>query len=106
MPSSVAVAILRGDPPMVFVADDLPTLNWVLALRLIGRLTPSEIEPRVRSQLRQALLDERWGDAVALWIEHVDHDGIDVYESHPFHAAEDVESAVHEMQFLPLFADG
>jgi hypothetical protein len=27
----IACAVVRDDPPQVFVAEDLETLNWVLA---------------------------------------------------------------------------
>lgn len=38
MAQSVACAVVRDDPPQVFIAEDQDTLNWVLALRLITPL--------------------------------------------------------------------
>lgn len=43
MPRSVACAVVHDEPPTVFVAEDLETLNWVLALNLIARTRGSEI---------------------------------------------------------------
>ena len=36
MTRSVAGAVVRDDPPQVFVADDQETLNWVIALHLVA----------------------------------------------------------------------
>ena len=37
MGTVVACAVVRDDPPRVFVAEDLDTLNWVLANQLVAR---------------------------------------------------------------------
>lgn len=68
MPRSVACAVVREDPPQVFVAEDLETLNWVLALKLIARMPGREVPEALVQPLRAALLDEQWGEAVALWM--------------------------------------
>ena len=36
MGTVVACAVVRDDPPRVFVAEDLDTLNWVLANQLVA----------------------------------------------------------------------
>lgn len=105
MPRSVAIAVIKGDFPEVYVADGIATLNWVIALKVIARLSKADLGEGIRDQLQQALLDERWGDAVELWIDKVDGDGIDVYESYELFTGNDVASAAHEMQFLPLFEE-
>ena len=102
MPRSVACAVVREDPPQVFVADDIETLNWVLALKLIASIPGSEVPEEVRRPLREALLDEQWGDAVSLWMQ-VRPGEVDVYPSHEFHTLDDVELAAQELQFSPLF---
>jgi hypothetical protein len=100
----VACAVVRDEPPVVFLADDLDTLNWVLALKLIARTPGGEVPDGARQPLRDALIEERWGDAVALWMQL--HEGaIDVYETHAHHSADDVELAADELQFTPLFTD-
>jgi hypothetical protein len=60
MPRSVAVAVVRDEPPEVFVAEDQNTLNWVLALRLVARTPGSEFSPGQRTLLRNALRNEQW----------------------------------------------
>ena len=104
MPQFVACAVIRDDPPEVFVADDLDTLNWVLALKLIARTPGAEIDPEMRTRLRTALVQEQWGEAVELWMRV--HPGeIDVYPSYDFFTPGDVDLAAEELQFTPLFAD-
>jgi hypothetical protein len=80
MPRVVACAVVRDDPPEVFLAADQDTLNWVLALR-----------------------EERWGEAVALRMR--DRPEVDVYPSFELYIASDVELAAQELEFTPLFKD-
>ena len=98
----VACAVVRHDPPQVFVAEDLETLSWVLALELVAATPARALPSNVRDALRAALLDERWGDAVELWIVHGDVP-VDVYSSTDLFAPADVELAPAELQFRPLF---
>jgi hypothetical protein len=98
----VACALVRDDPPQVFVAEDLQTLNWILALRLIARTPGADVPEDIREQLRVALVNEQWGEAVELWMRV--HPGeVDVYPSHDFYAQHDVDLAPEELQFSPLF---
>lgn len=103
MPRLVAYAVVRDDPPQVFVAEDQDTLNWVLALHLIARTPGRELPERLRDQLRQALRDEQWGEAVELWMQ--DTAEVDVYPSSDLYTAQDVELAALELDFTPLFED-
>jgi hypothetical protein len=104
MPGSVACAVVHDDPPEMFIADDIETLNWVLALHLIARIPGHEIADDLRVALRAALVDEQWGDAVELWMRV--HPGeIDVYPSYDFYLPRDVDLAPEELQFTPLFTD-
>jgi hypothetical protein len=98
----VACAVVRHDPPEVFVAEDIETLNWVLALQVVAATPGGSLPVAVRDDLRAALLDERWGDAVELWIVHGDVP-VDVYASVDLFAPADVEFAPAELQFRPLF---
>lgn len=104
MPRSVACAVVREDPPQVFLADDIETLNWVLALKLVARMPRSEVPVDVLEPLRTALLGEQWGDAVSLWML-VRPGEVDVYPSYDFHTPDDVAFAAEELQFSPLFQD-
>ncbi len=103
MVRSIAVAVVRDEPPEVFVADDQETLNWVLALKLIARTPGSELEPALRDQLRAALRDEQWGVAVEMWM--AGRTAVDVYPSFEFYTERDVELAAQELEFTPLFKD-
>ena len=68
MGAVVACAVVRDDPPRVFVAEDLDTLNWVLACQLVAATPGRELPAGERAALRQALREERWGDAVFAFI--------------------------------------
>jgi hypothetical protein len=100
----VACAVIREDPPEVYVAEDMDTLNWVLALKVVARTGGSQLSPGVRDNLRSALLEERWGDAVEQWIDH-SQVAVDVYPSMELYGHSDVAMAPIEMQFLALFED-
>lgn len=104
MPRSIACAIVHGDPPEVFTADDLETLNWVLALRVVASTPAADLPDQLRDALREALLEERWGDAVVAWMGHADA-VVDVYPSMDLFVAKDVAMAPMELQFTPLFRD-
>jgi hypothetical protein len=104
MPRMIACAIVRHDPPDVYAAEDLDSLNWVLALRVVAATPAAAVPAGVRDSLRSALLEERWGDAVEGWIRHTDI-AVDVYPSMELYVPTDVEMAPVEMQFLPLFED-
>ncbi len=56
-------------PPEVFLAEDIEVLQRVLAFELVARTDPGELAPGGAEELRQALLEERWGDAVVMWME-------------------------------------
>jgi hypothetical protein len=100
----VAYAVVHEDPPTVFIAEDLPTLNWVLALKLIARTDPKRLPLGIRDQLREEVADERWGDAVSTWITHTDV-AVDVYPSTELYEERDMALASLELQFGPLFED-
>lgn len=104
MPRIVSVAIVRTDPPSVFIAEDMETMNWVLALRLVARTTPEEVGSYLCDDLRQALLEERWADAVYAWMDVMEVE-VDIYASEDMFTARDVEFAPTELQFSPLFRD-
>ena len=103
MPQSVACAVVRDDPPQVFIAEDQESLNWVLALHLIAKVSGRDLPDELRDQLRQALRDEQWGDAVELWMRN--RPEVDVYSSVALYSKGDVELAAAELEFSPLFQD-
>ena len=99
----VACAVVRDNPPRVFVAEDLDTLHWVLACRLVAATPGAELPLGEREALRQALREERWGDALFAFISRTGI-AVDVYESTEVYASADAAVAPVELQLTPLFA--
>ena len=62
---TLSYAIVRDDPPEVYLAEDIDTLHWVLALQVVARSRPDELPGPAVSVIRGALLDERWADATS-----------------------------------------
>jgi hypothetical protein len=104
MGTVVACAVVRDDPPRVFVAEDLDTLNWVLANQLVAKTPGRDLPPGERASLRKALREERWGDAVFAFIARTGI-AVDVYESTEFHVAPEAAVGPLELQLTPLFAE-
>lgn len=104
MSAVVACAVVRDDPPRVFVAQDIDTLNWVLACHLVAKTPAGELADGEREELRRALREERWGDAVFAFIARTGT-AVDVYESTDMHLAADAAVGPLELQLTPLFVD-
>ncbi len=98
----MACAVVRDDPPRVFVAEDLDTLNWVLACQLVAKTPGHELPAGERDALRLALQEQRWGDAVFAFIARTGI-AVDVYESTELHCAVDAAVGPLELQLTPLF---
>lgn len=99
-----AYAVVRDEVPQVFLADDVETLQRVLALNVVAQLTPNDISSENRADLlRQSLLDEQWGDAVEMWIEETGI-AVDVY-AHTLiiYNSDDRDQLMFEMRIGPLF---
>ena len=102
-----AYAVRRSDPEQPpLLADSQETLNKVIALRWIGEWTPSDRE--VAAPVRQAILEERWSDAVIGWMEATG----EVLDIYPFgleiHEARDYpdDEFGPRVQTTPLFRQG
>lgn len=106
MAQLLAYAVVHHDPPEVLAADDLDVLHRVLAVQLVARTPARDLGPGEAEMLRSALIDERWGDAVAHWID-ITGVGVDVHSDlRAWTAAEPTaETAEFELQFTALFAD-
>lgn len=104
--TGVAYAVVRNDPPEVFVAEDIEVLNRVLALELVARTPTSELEPDDREDLRTALLEERWADAVVQWMR-LRGVAVDVYTHLHIYSAADipVDLVGAQLQFAPIFRE-
>ena len=105
-PLSYAYAIVREDPPALFVAEDLDILHRVLAIHVVAQVPSSRFGDKSDS-VKTALLEERWADAVLAWIDATGV-AIDVFEDAlELYTADDVEgeNSGIRMQFTPLFSD-
>ncbi len=103
----VAFAVVHGDPPEVFVAEDEHVLSRVLALELVAGLPSTDVSsPEQLQAMRDALLTERWADALVAWITETDTI-VDVYPDEEIwrDADLDLDQASLEIRVSPLFRD-
>lgn len=112
MPSSEpvspgAVAIIKGDPPDVLLAESAAAMARLLAIRVVAASDPRSFERGTLDSLRTALLQERWADAVVIWMETFETD-IDIYDQFVpvwTEAEMDEHYASMEIRVSRLFAD-
>lgn len=104
MTTEPAYALVHSDPPEVFLADTIETLNWVLAVRLVARDGEDRLGRHTAEVLKHHLMEEQWGEAVLTWIEAT-NTPVDVYPGITVHTAASfpVDVAAAELQFTPLF---
>ena len=102
----VAYAVVRFDPPGVYLAEDIDVLQRLLALELVADTDPALLTPEGAGELRKALLDERWSDAVVTWME-LSGVAVDVYTFLPVYGSGELPSELigAQMQFKRLFRD-
>lgn len=103
-PGRVAVAVIRRDPPEVFIASDAEVLGRVLATQVVARTPAGELTAGYVATIREALLEERWGDAVAQWIDATG-DVVDAYPDDQIWTDErlDAELASLAIRMAPIF---
>lgn len=100
-----AYAVRRSEPDQPLLADSEETLNKVIALKWIAEWRPPN--RRVADPIRQAILEERWADAVFGWMNAID----EVVDIFPFgleiHEADDYPDGEFgpRVQTTPLFHD-
>jgi hypothetical protein len=104
--TAVATAVVHTEPPLVYLAEDLDTLHRVLALEVVARTEASLLNGRA-AEIREALLGERWGDAVVSWIRETGT-GIDVYSNSSVYSDDDLPADLigAQLQFAALFRQG
>lgn len=100
---AVATAVVHTEPASVYLADDIDVLHRVLALEVVARTDPALLNGRAE-EIREALLEERWGDAVVVWIRETGT-GIDVYTNSSVYSDDDVPADLigAQLQFSALF---
>lgn len=106
---SGAYAVVRDEEPKVFLAENADVPARVLALQVVAQLPAATVvSPARLEEMRSALLEERWGDALIAWIEETDTP-VDVYDESLVgwtNEALDAEQASMEIRMAPLFGDG
>jgi len=102
----VAYAVVRFDPPEVFLAEDIEILQRVLAFELVARTDPADLGPDGTATLRAAMLEERWSDAVLTWME-LRSVAVDVYTFLPVYGDAQLPAELigAQLQFTRLFRD-
>ena len=100
---AVATAVVHTEPASVYLADDIDVLHRVLALEVVARTEASLLNGRA-DEIREALLEERWGDAVVIWIGETGT-GIDVYTNTNVYTDGDLPADLigAQLQFATLF---
>lgn len=106
-PGRVAFAVVHHDPPDVFIAEDEYVLTRLVALNVVATTRPEDLpSPEALEQLRTCLLEERWADAIYLWLEFSGV-AIDAYPDEIVwtESALDAERAALEIRMSRLFRD-
>ena len=94
----------RGDPVQVLIAEDEESIGQAIALRVIARTDPRDVESSL-GEIRRALLEYRWADAVATWIDATGQ-VVDCYSDEPIWGSASEEDLLgFEIQFTPIFDD-
>lgn len=77
-----AYAVVRGEEPRVFLAESAAVISRVLGVELVAATAPERIgDPALLREIRDALLDERWADALVAWMKATG-EVVDVYEGY------------------------
>ena len=102
-----AYAVVRGEEPEIFLAEDASVLARLLAVGLVAQLPASDVSSPARlEEMRRALLEERWADALVLWMDETGT-AVDVYDECPrvWGGGDlDLEKASLEIRVAPLFS--
>ena len=90
----------------MLLAADADVLSRLVALRVVARTEPWELDADSLSLIRGALLEERWGDAVVAWIGATG-DAVDAYPDEDVWTSGqlDEEAASLEIRMAPIFND-
>ncbi|MDQ4143238.1 MAG: hypothetical protein M3198_05720 [Actinomycetota bacterium] len=102
-----AYAVVRGEEPTVFLAEDASVLARLLASNLVAQLPADDVSSEARlEEMRRALLEERWADALLLWMDET-KTIVDVYDESPRVWGKeelDGDKASLEIRIAPLFS--
>lgn len=100
----VAYALIhgQGDTGQVLIAEDEESIGQALARHVISRTSPRRLGSSV-DEIRSALLERRWADAVVAWMDATGH-VVDCFPDEPIWGPDSEENPIEfELQFTPLF---
>jgi hypothetical protein len=105
-PGRVAVGVVRSDPPEVFIAEDEVVLGRLLALHVVALADPREFDAEALRRVREALLEERWADAVLEWMQ-ASGLAVDGYADEPLWTERDLDEdrTAMEVRMARIFED-
>lgn len=102
-----AYAVVHGHEPVVYLAESAEVISRALALDLVARLPSADVtDPARLEEMRSALLEERWADALLVWMEETGTT-VDVYEGSPKVWTEEeleLDQATFEIRMAPLLS--
>lgn len=103
-----AWAVVRGEEPRVFLAENEDVISRLLALQLVAKTPAHQISSKaVLEELRRSLLAEHWAVAVSMWIGETGTP-VDVYPEALkvwTEADLDRDKASMEIRVSPIFQD-
>jgi hypothetical protein len=103
----VAYAVVRGDDPRVWIADDEFVLTRVVAHQLVATTDPRTLPAAHLAAIRESLLSERWDEAIFRWMEATG-EVLDAYPSEQvwtLAATGDDDDTSFEVRMSPIFDD-
>jgi hypothetical protein len=88
----------------VYLAESDAVLGRLLAMRVVARSYPENLEPAELEEIREALSDGRWADAVAAWMRATG-EVLDAYPDEEVVTEEmlDPQRAAEEIRRAPIF---
>lgn len=94
----------HGDPGEVLIAEDEESIGQAIARHVIATTSPRQLGSSV-GEIRSALLERRWADAIVAWMEATGN-VVDCYPDEPIWGSDSEENPIElELQFTPLFDD-
>jgi len=97
------VAVTREEQAQILLAENGDVLSRLVALRWVAQTPPSALRNHLED-IRAALLEERWGDAVLEWMEATGT-VVDAYPDEDVWTEErlDQDRASFEIRKAPIF---
>ena len=101
----VVYAVIRDideQPQQVLIGSNEESIGHALALDVIAATPPEQLGGYLED-IRNALLERQWADALVLWMEAT-NSAVDVYPDEPVLTSAIYEETIElEFQFKPIF---